>query len=373
MSTSIGADEDANMTNTQQGKDHASMATAEQPLAKKNSRAGGRRTLGRQGFTIRSSGPAVWAVGIAVIGTVIGLLISGNQAYDWSGALVNAVFALGCGIVISWGRIGAFGQALYFAAGGYTAALLVPLGLPAPAVLVAGALVAGIIAFVFSVITIRLGFTAFAMLTLVIGQAGNQLIYTIDALGGENGLFGVMRPTLFGTTDTSFYFYCLLILVILIFLARWLYQSSTGRAMRAVRDDSVRAESLGINVGRNRVMVFTIGGAVAGVAGVMYAQLQGVVDPSMGTFTQSTVGVLMVVLGGLGTFAGSIFGGVVYYFLNLLTTNLTNSPSLYLGILFILFVLLTPVAVVIGRRIRHRWERRNDTPSRSNAGKETAS
>lgn len=344
------------------------MTTAAKAPVVKGPWAGSVRT-----FSVRTSGPWTWAVGVAVIGAVIGLLTSGNQSFDWSFALVDAIYALGCGIVISWGRIGAFGQALYYSAGGYTAAMLVPFHLPALLVVLAGAIVAGVIALVFSVLTIRLGFSSFAMLTLVIGQAGNQLIYTIKPLGGENGLFGVERPNLFGATDDkTFYFYCLAILVVLVFLARWFYQSTTGRAVRAVRDDGVRAEALGIRVGRNRVMVFTIGGAVCGVGGALYAQLQGVVDPSIGSFTQSTIGVMMVVLGGLGTFLGAVLGGVIYRFLELFTSNLTNAPDLYLGIVFMLFVLLTPVAVVVARRVRGRMRNRSHGAAVATRAKETA-
>lgn len=308
---------------------------------------------------VRTSGPIVWALLIAVVGLVIGLVSSGNQSFNWSYALCDGVFALGCGIVISWGRIAAFGQGLFFATGGYTAALLSSWQLPTLVLVLVSALAAALVAFVFSSITVRLDFSAFAMVTLVIGQAGNQLIYTVRQLGGENGLIGIVRPEFIGGAtpqdDKSFYFYCLFVLVILVFAARWFYQSTTGRAVRAVRDDSIRAESLGINIARTRVLVYTAGAFVCGIAGVMYGQLQGVVDPSMGDFNQSTIGVMMVVIGGLGTFLGAVLGGIAYRWLDLVTTQQTTTPDLYLGLIFIAVVLVTPVVTGLFRRVRIRF------------------
>lgn len=326
--------------------------------------------------TVRTAGPLSWAVLIAVVGLVIGLVSSGNQSFNWSYALCDGVFALGCGIVISWGRIAAFGQGLFFATGGYTAALISGWHLPTLVLVLVSALAAALVAFVFSIITVRLDFAAFAMVTLVIGQAGNQLIYTVRQLGGENGLIGIPRPSFIGGAtpqdDKSFYFYCLFVLVILVFACRWFYQSTTGRAVRAVRDDGIRAESLGINIARTRVLVYTAGAFVCGIAGVMYGQLQGVVDPSMGDFNQSTVGVMMVVIGGLGTFLGAVLGGIAYRWLDLVTTQQTTSPDLYLGLIFIAVVMLTPVLTGLLRRMRTRYITRRKAAAKASAASAAA-
>jgi len=293
-----------------------------------------------------TAGPFSWALLVFVVGLIIGLIVNGNAYFDWSYALVNALFAFGTAMAISWGGLPAFGQGLYYAIGGYTSALLVGVELPTVVLLLVGGVVAALVAWVFVAVASNLSFVSFAMLSLVFGEAGNQLIYTVKKLGGENGLYGVARPSLLGTTfntDKAFYFYCLAVLVIITGLARWLYQSTTGRSIRAVRDDAVRAEALGIRTRRTQIVAFTAGGFVCGVAGVMYSQLQGVVDPNMGTFLQSTIGVMMVIIGGLGTFFGAVIGGVVYRWLDLLVTDNTQAPDLWIGLVFILVVLLTPV------------------------------
>jgi branched-chain amino acid transport system permease protein len=329
-------------------------ATAQEPeLAKRRAFALTALQPGRLSAWRARSGALPWALAVGLVGIVIGLGASGNVHFNWSYALVDALFALGTGVAISWAGVPAFGQALFFAAGGYTAALLVDVDLPMIVVLLAGVMVAGVLALVFASLAINLSFTSFAMLSLVVAQAGNQLIYTLEPLGGENGLYGVQRPTVFGYSlngNAQFYWYCLATLVVVVALARWLYQSTTGRSIRAVRDDALRAEALGVKVKRVRITAFAVGGGICGLAGVLYAQLQGVVDPSMGGFLRSTVAVMMVVLGGLGTFFGAVVGGVVYRWLELFFNNHTSTPSLWLGIVFVLVVLLNqPVAGLLGR------------------------
>ena len=301
-----------------------------------------------RGF-VRDSGPLPWTFAVVIVGFLFGMTAGGNFYFDWTYALIEALFAFGTAMAISWAGVPSFGQALYFAAGGYTTALMVDMHLPMVLTLLVGAAVAALIALVFGGLALRLSFHSFAMLSLVVAQAGNQLIYTVKQLGGENGLFGVARPSTLGidfSTDEYFFYYCLGVLAVVVLLGRMLFQSTTGRAIRATRDDFLRAQALGTNITRVRLIGFVSGGAVCGVAGVLYAQLQGVVDPSMGDFLQSTVGVMMVVIGGLGTFFGAVIGGLVYGWFQLFLTNNTEAPSFWLGIVFTVVVLVMPT----GRR-----------------------
>jgi branched-chain amino acid transport system permease protein len=298
---------------------------------------------------VRESGPLPWTAAVVVVGVLFGLAAGGNYYFDWTYALIEALFAFGTAMAISWAGVPSFGQALYFAAGGYTTALMAGMNLPLVVTLVVGAAVAALIALVFGALALRLSFHSFAMLSLVVAQAGNQLIYTVKQLGGENGLFGVQRPSAFGLdlgTDEYFFYYCLVVLAIVVLLGRMLFQSTTGRSIRATRDDFLRAQALGTNINGVRLVGFVAGAAVCGVAGVLYAQLQGVVDPSMGDFLQSTVGVMMVVIGGLGTFFGAVIGGLVYGWFQLYLTNNSQAPSFWLGIVFTVVVLVMPT----GRR-----------------------
>lgn len=316
--------------------------------------------LGSTELRIRNSGPLPWAAVVLVIGLIIGLTSSAYSSYEWSYALIFAIFGLGSGIAISWAGIPAFGQALFFGAGAYATALVNSHNLPFIVLLLFGAAVAAAIAAVFAVFTIGLSFTAFAMLSLLVAEAGDQLVDGTNSLGSETGLTAPIRPSVFGLSiggNAAFYYYCLALLVILLFACRMLYQSSAGRAIRAVRDDAVKAQSLGVTVRRSRTIAFVVAAAVCGVAGVLFTQLQAVVDPSIGNLDQSTAAVLIVLIGGLGTFSGGIVGGVVYGWLQQWVNNNTLAPDLWLGIIFIIVVLATPVLIPAVNRLTRRLER----------------
>jgi branched-chain amino acid transport system permease protein len=317
--------------------------------------------LGSTELRIRNSGPLSWAAAVLVIGLIVGLSSSAYASYEWSYALIFAIFGLGSGISISWAGVPAFGQALFFAAGAYTTALVASHNLPFIVLLIFGAAVAAALAAAFGTFTIGLSFTAFAMLSLLLAEAGDQLVSGTDALGSETGLTAPNRPSILGISiagNIAFFYYCLALLIVLLFACRMLYQSSAGRAIRAARDDAVKAQALGVNVRRSRLAAFVVGAAVCGVAGVLFTQLQGVVDPSVGDLDQSTAAVLIVLIGGLGTFSGGIVGGVIYGWLEQWVNNNTLAPDLWLGIIFIAVVLLTPVVVPAASRLTARLERR---------------
>jgi len=328
-------------------------------------------SLGNTELRFRNSGPLSWAVVTLVIGVLVGLTASGYASYEWSYALIYAIFGLGCGISISWAGIPAFGQALFFATGAYMTALLATHNIPFIVLLIGGAVISAAIAAVFSFFTIGLSFTAFAMLSLLVAEAGDQLIDGTNSLGSETGLSGINRPSIFGYSvsgNIQFFYYCLIILIVLLALARLLYQSSTGRSIRSVRDDSVKAQSLGIDIRRARLVAFVVSAAVCGVAGVLFAQLQGVVDPSIGNLDQSTAGVLIVLIGGLGTFSGGIIGGAVYGWIEQWVNNHTLAPDLWLGIIFIAVVLLNPIVLPAVGRLTRRLERRSQGQREAPAG-----
>jgi branched-chain amino acid transport system permease protein len=282
---------------------------------------------------------------IGLLGLLVSLVSQGNGYYDWASAVCDGLLGFGTGIAVSWAGLPGFGQGLYFAIGGYFTAVVRNSDIPVLLVLLCGSVLAGLVALLFGLLFSRLIFIAFAMFSLLVSQAGYQILFNVSSLGAENGIYGIGRGSIFGWSlagNASFWWYCLAILVIVTVLARLFYQSSAGRSIRAVRDDAVKAESAGISARRARVTAFTLAGAICGTSGVIYAQLQGVVDPSMAYWSQSASAVMMVVIGGLGTFYGPVLGGVIYQWLYLKIDNLTTNPDLWLGSIFVLVVLLAP-------------------------------
>jgi branched-chain amino acid transport system permease protein len=306
-------------------------------------RGAGRRALWRA--LIGHPGPFRFGLLLAVIAGIISAIVHGTGYFDWSYALCDGLFAFGTGIAISWGGVPAFGQGLFFAIGGYSTALLRSDHLPAIVLLLIGLVLAGIVALLFAALTSSLPFIAFAMLSLVASQVGYEVVYTVNAFGGENGLYGIPRGNFFGLSlsgNMGFWWYVVAIVVIISMFAFALYRSVLGRSLRASRDDAIRVEAIGVNSRAVRVIAFTIGGAICGMAGVLYVQLQGVVDPSIAYWTQSADAVVMVVIGGLGTFYGAFGGGVLYEWIYLEVSKFSNNTDLWIGALLVVVVLAAP-------------------------------
>jgi len=132
--------------------------------------------------------------------------------------------------------------------------------------------------------------------------------------GGTFGISGIPRPTLFGLSLDGvlpFFWFTLFFTVLLIALLWWLLRSPWGRAFAALRDNPIRAESLGVNITAYTLLAFAIGAACAGFAGVFFAALVQFVEPAPFHFSASLLMLLAVIVGGSGRFFGPVLGTVV--------------------------------------------------------------
>jgi branched-chain amino acid transport system permease protein len=286
-----------------------------------------------------------YGVYVAVVAVIIELTCRGNVLYNWSLVGVEVLFALGAAIALGWAGLPAFGQGLFFAFGAYLTGMLRNINVPPEVLLIMGGLAGGVVAVIFAVVTLRLPFITFAMWSLIAAQVVYQVLFSVNTFGAENGLYGIPRGDLFGaslTSNSSWYWYVAVIVVLATMGARWLYNSSFGYAVRACRDDKVRAEASGVRVFRTQVIAFGIAGIACGAAGVLYAQGEGVVDPSVAFWTTSAVAIIMVLIGGLRRFFGFAVGAIIYEWLNLEVTSGSSSPELWLGVIVVIIVILAP-------------------------------
>ncbi|MGL4439345.1 MAG: branched-chain amino acid ABC transporter permease, partial [Bosea sp. (in: a-proteobacteria)] len=129
--------------------------------------------------------------------------------------------------------------------------------------------------------------------------------------GGVTGILDIPRPTLFGIRlrpPVNFYWFTLAITVLMAAVMWWIIQSPWGRAFRALRENPIRAESLGVDVRGYKLLAFAIGSAYGGFAGALYAPLVEFIDPAPFALGPSLVFLLMIVLGGMGSLAGPFIG-----------------------------------------------------------------
>ncbi|WP_396911097.1 ATP-binding cassette domain-containing protein [Mycolicibacterium sp.] len=220
------------------------------------------------------------------------------------------------GLMLLMGLAGqvSLGHAAFFAVGAYTQAILTTnydvnwllAVLPSVALSMALALLLG-----WPLLRLRGHYLALATLGLgiIIGIVANESGFT----GGASGLFGIAKPEIaghrFGTAADYFWLIAPVLLVAVI-VARNIVDSRMGRALQAISDSEIAAETLGVNTYRLRLLVFTISGGYAGLAGVFYAHWLGVVSPETSKFSFSIMFVLMVVLGGIGSVWGAVFGAL---------------------------------------------------------------
>ena len=285
---------------------------------------------------------------LAAIG-LIPLLANGSALYFWETVAIQMLYATSVNLLLGYAGIPSFGQAAFFGAGAYVAALLGPLGWPVPLVVLAAMLVAGLIAAGSGLITSRVGGLAFSMLTLAIAQALYTLVFHSTFLGGENGFPG-LRPAPLGPIDfgdRTVYWFLVVVFVAAGMLAYWvIVRSPFGYALKAIRHNPGRATYLGIDVRRYVVATFVMAGCGGGLAGAIFAFANQIVTPDVLFWTRSGDPIIMGIIGGRHAFLGPMLGAFLYTVLTRQLSEVTSNFMLVIGIVFMFFLVALPEGLV---------------------------
>ena len=216
--------------------------------------------------------------------------------------------------------------------------------------LVAGPLLGLAGALIFGWFCVRLSGVYFAMLTLAFAQIVWSVAFQwTEVTGGDNGLIGVW-PSAWAAAPAHFYWLTLALVVVGIALLRVILFSPFGYALRALRDNDLRAEAIGLSRQRIQWIGFAIAGAFAALAGALHAFLKGSVFPDDLGIPLSIDALAMVLLGGAGTVSGGVVGAALYKSLSIWVISETDYSKLVLGLLIVVLV----VAVPAGRARRAR-------------------
>jgi branched-chain amino acid transport system permease protein len=277
--------------------------------------------------------------------------------------IIYGLLAMSLGLVWGYGGILCFGQAAFFGLGAYTYAVAainigestVPflLGIAVP---FAFAFALGAMMFYGRLSDVYLGVITLVV-TLIFFKFINSTAgpeYTIGSarLGGFNGIPGFQTLNVPGhpawyVQGRGFYYFCGVVLLVVYALARWLLASPFGRVAIAIRENEQRVELMGYDVRFRKTVLFSIGGAIAGLAGTLYASWAEIVTPGMFSLGQSAEIIIWCIVGGLGTLTGPVIGAMILAFLQFLLGQQTVVDStLFLGLLLILSVLFLPRGVV---------------------------
>ncbi len=228
---------------------------------------------------------------------------------------VTAIAASGLNLTLGYAGQISLAQGAFVGLGAYTEALLAQNGWPYPVAFVAAGALAFGIGWLLGYPALRvqhhyLAFVTLAFSTLVFLFLRNEQWLT----NGIYGISGIARPQLAGWSTArpiDFYFFCLGILAVLSFATWWMLRSPWGRAFVALRENPIRAASLGVDTRRYTLMAFAIGSALGGLAGAVYAPLVQFIEPNSFALGLSLNLLLMVIVGGSGFFLGPFLGAMV--------------------------------------------------------------
>jgi branched-chain amino acid transport system permease protein len=229
--------------------------------------------------------------------------------------LVFIIATMGLNLTIGYAGQKSLGHAAFFGIGAYTVALLMKVGVSFWIGLPAAALICFVVGLILGFPALRVQTIYLAFATLGFNTAIWLVMRNEEWLtGGTFGINNIARPSLFGLSlegNLAYYHFTLAVTVVLGALLWGLLRSPWGKAFTALRDNAIRAESLGIDIRNYTLLAFAIGAVYAGVAGALFASLVQFIEPAPFTVGASIMMYLMVVVGGPGYFLGPVVGAAV--------------------------------------------------------------
>lgn len=309
---------------------------------------------------------AVLAFVVALVAAPLG---QGNYiVYVLCSWLIFSIAAMGLNLTLGYAGQISLAQAAFMGIGAYITALMTMAGIHwvvAALVSIAASFGIGLV-LGYPALRVQHHFLAFVTLaftTLVFLVLRNEEWLT----GGSLGLVGIPRP-IFGPVDTMkqlpFYYFTLVCFLMTAAAMAWMLHSPWGRAFKALRENPIRANSLGLNTTRMTLLAFAIGSAMAGLAGALQAPLVQFIEPGSFTLTLSLRILLMVIVGGAGFYFGPILGAAVVILLPEVLRFAENYYLIVYSLLVLVLMIYSPQGLIgLGRKLvlklKPRTERRD--------------
>jgi branched-chain amino acid transport system permease protein len=290
-------------------------------------------------------------------------------------ASILALAGVGLNMALGQGGLVSLGHASFFGIGGYAMGILAshaqsytPLmewpvvinGTQSmPIIWIVAVLASAAAALLIGSLSLRTSGVYFIMITLAFGQMFYYFAISWSAYGGEDGLSIYVRnsfPGLNTLIPWQFFIICYTVLIVVLGLASLMARSPFGLALNAARQSPERAESVGIQPYRLRLLIFTLSGMVTGLAGALFADLNRFVSPTMFSWQTSGEIMVFVILGGVARLCGPLVGAIVFIALEHLLGGLSDYWHIYLGVLLLLIVLFAQgglIGLLSGRTKAH--------------------
>ena len=279
---------------------------------------------------------------------------------------IYAVLAMSLALIVGFSGQVSMGHAAFYGVGAYASALIsLKSGLPFWVTIWCAGAVAGLLSFVIGKMVLRLRGHFLAITTAFFGVLVTLILNNwIDLTNGPMGVPGIPRPspislpglTLSFETRADYYYLGLVFVGLVAFLLYRIVNSRIGDALIAIRENEELARSIGVDAMAYKVFAFTLGGALAGMAGSFYAHYILFISPVTFTIAESINLLVMIIFGGMTTLFGPVFGAVA---LTLLPEFLRMAGSLRLviyGVALVIFIIWLPLGV--WGTIKSRWMER---------------
>jgi branched-chain amino acid transport system permease protein len=305
------------------------------------------------------------ALGVAV---ALGLpfMVGDFRSFQLTQAIIYAIALLGLNMLTGYNGQISLGHGAFFAIGAYTTAILIDkLGVPYYATLPVAGIICFVIGFLFGLPALRLEGLYLALATLALALAVPQLLRFKPLEGLTDGVQGITleKPAPpFGlpiTPDQWLYFFALIVAVIMFWAGHNMLKGRIGRAMIAIRDHHISAETMGINTALIKSTTFGVSALYTGVAGALSAVVVAFVAPDSFELFLSISLLVGMVIGGLASVSGAIYGGLFVQFVPNIAEEVSKAaPWAIYGVVLILFMYFMPTGVAgFVRRAQH-WLRK---------------
>ncbi len=233
--------------------------------------------------------------------------------------LTTMIFVLSIDLVLGYAGVATLGQAAMYGAGAYGAGLLAVHVAADPLLgLAAGAAAGAAIAFLSGLMLLRTHGLTLLVMSIAVAQVCQEIANKARPVtGGADGLSGISPGALLGRFEFDLagqtaYWYALATLAVVFLFLRMLVASPLGLSARGIRESAARMAAIGTPVHRRLLVVYTVGGAISGIAGALSAQVTELVTPEVFGFVLSAEAVLMLVLGGSGRLHGALLGTLIF-------------------------------------------------------------
>lgn len=290
-------------------------------------------------------------------------------------AIIFAIAGIGLNFALGLGGLVSLGHAAFFGIGGYTMGILAshaqsyspvmtwPMTIEGtasmPIIWLFAVLISGLAAAIIGALSLRTSGVYFIMITLAFGQMLFFFMISWPTYGGEDGLVIYVRngfPGLNTLDPIQFFGICFALLCLVLFIVSRLAKSSFGLALGGARQNEERMQALGMTPYKIYLIAFTISGAITGLSGALFADLNRFVSPTMFSWQTSGEIMMFIILGGMGRLFGPVVGAALFILLEHLLGGLSEFWHIYLGAILLGVVLFARgglIQLIVGREVSH--------------------